>query len=401
MKNTDLSKESQYIIIKKYKKVLKGKYWDTGYWKDNKGKERAKICIRYLFLDILKWEDKEFENRLTKAIFIKYKLGNMLNKVFNGDIYEAIITAIPEKEAVIKGILDKPKIIEEFKENIDKALHNSQYRKECLIKIIDLEGYDINSLDKQLNSYTLIEYGFEPVFKTVYKSSMFNVVNEITPNKYLPWCFINKVILDSNEIKECWSNKDNRLEALLFVAKKAKDKNKKTTDIRASDFDELGLQSLLDYYNKDTTSFYRKKSNNVFPIFEEFLPKKARPWMFEESGDYEYWQNNPDISKEAINYILDLKSYSLNEANLLTIKDFADNYLDTMLNALFNGSVYEAINSIAPNKFSLWDFKDIPYYIWNSRDKRKEGLTYLLKKLDIDISNLSQEKDNILNRLSP
>ena len=70
-----------------------------------------------------------------------------------------------------------------------------------------------------------------------------------------------------------------------------------------------------------------------------------------------------------------------------------------MLSSLFNGSVYNFVNHIMPNKFDVFDFKDVPEYLWFDGNFREQGLKRLLTELNINIDDLNSNKETIVEVL--
>lgn len=95
LKKDELPEE---IVI--YKEVLDGTrdMFPHRYWEDDIGGESfiaAKLCVQYLFEDILKWDIVQIYNNFSAELFKKYKLNNMVTKLFQANAYLALDNAYP------------------------------------------------------------------------------------------------------------------------------------------------------------------------------------------------------------------------------------------------------------------------------------------------------------------
>ena len=82
--------EDAYKIVL-YSKL--NKKFPRGYWVYEDGLERAKIIVRYLFNDILKYSIEDIKKKASKQVFIEHKLAGMLLVLFDNSPYDAIKNA--------------------------------------------------------------------------------------------------------------------------------------------------------------------------------------------------------------------------------------------------------------------------------------------------------------------
>lgn len=85
----DINKED---VITIFEDVLLGitKCFPRNYWSGNEGRERAKICTRYLMEEIFYYTEEDVKRYLRYETFTKNKLSGMLRRVYKDSPYNAI-----------------------------------------------------------------------------------------------------------------------------------------------------------------------------------------------------------------------------------------------------------------------------------------------------------------------
>jgi len=80
-----------------YRMVLDGniKYFPINFWTCPEAVENAIEVTKYLFDEILKWDDDDIREKFNGSLFDKYKLGGMINIVYKHEIGEAFQNAFP------------------------------------------------------------------------------------------------------------------------------------------------------------------------------------------------------------------------------------------------------------------------------------------------------------------
>lgn len=97
-----------------------------------------------------------------------------------------------------------------------------------------------------------------------------------------------------------------------------------------------------------------------------------------------YWNNSNAIedakicTRHLIEDILKLDDDSLKEK--LNTKLFKDHKLGGMLDIVFKGSPYKAINSIYPGKFFPWEFKVAPTHLWKDKENGIRATRWLVEQ---------------------
>lgn len=398
-----LNDDEKNKIINTYIKVSKGRQrWPIGYWDGDTGKTRAIICTRYALSEILEWSNYDIGNKLNKSLFNKKKLSNMLKRIFNEDIYEAVLCAFPEKEDIIRDLIEKRNLIKEIEDNQERLMIDKEYRRSILVKILKIKGYKCLDDLPKISKYDLSTYGLFNMFSELYNEDFLSMAEDLFPSTFFAWDFFSHST-SYKEILDFWGDKSNRNAAFKWLTSSMCQDNIDIKELTLEYFENLSLETLLDYYEYKKRKFYTrtgKHSREIHPLFEEFVPGEVMPWQLNEEGSNEYWKNNYKASQNAFYHILKKKNINEDNANLLVYNDFKELNLSKMLNVTFEGSVYNFVNNMIPNKFVVWDFKEIPSDLWFNDSFRREGLLNLLRENGIDYKSLSDKKDEIADILS-
>ena len=95
------------------------------------------------------------------------------------------------------------------------------------------------------------------------------------------------------------------------------------------------------------------------------------------------------VTRYLIEEVLKLSDEELKEK--LSSKFFYENSLGGMLEYLFDRSPYKVINTVYPNRFREWEFKQVPNRFW-SREKGIEATRWLVEeKLKLSDEELKEE----------
>lgn len=372
--------------IKKYKNVLEKKgQWGPGYWNGSTGKERAKVCTRYLCEILLVFNDRDFEYRIIKSMFTKHKLGTMLKNVYGDNPKQAVLDAFPEKEIIIIRQEKQAKMKDELVALLSKQYKDKEIRKEIAEKVITYLDCEDKEIPKKVSYLTFSPFHLDKYLEEYYNSSAFQMFEEVRPGMFRPWEFdAGNIFLSrrlfmryySNEVtKEYFEKKDNRYDAVIWLLKKIKEDGKKVRDLDLKTIEEYGLFSLMHYYK-----------DSVFLMIDEFFEERTKPWELKDACTEEYWNTHPHVAKEGILYLIDKLGLTKETIPELTLKDFRDNYLDVMLYANYDGLIFSAIDSVYPNEYVhlKWSFHDIPEAVFNLKENRQEAIRDLVKRMDIN-----------------
>ena len=423
-----------------YKRVLLSKTrWPMGYWNGPDAKLKASICMEYLY--DLKYKNKaiDYFYGLPQSFFANNGLSNMLKVVFNGDKIEATSHAIPGfKEIHLKKVAkcnefkremeEKQRIEEETKRQREELLremerghiellYNDEYRRDILKKALATLNCDIKEIPSKITFKLISDCNLERLFKEKYDSKFYKLVEDAFPGVFKPWEFViykksdTKFLWDkirneypkgtSNDIydidKNYWDSKENRLDAFVWICTLlVKIQGRDVYSIRAKDFYKYGLGSLLEYYdnlNRDSIIvpmfFGNREADCVLPIFNEFKPNLAKPWLFEEEQYSRYWEDNENLVVEALKYVLEKNNITKENILQLSRKSFKNAYLLGLLDCRYDSYIFKAVNELYPNEFDSvkWLFKDIPVEAFSRKANRKDAFMWLLSRISLSVED--------------
>lgn len=164
----------KYIVednIGVYKAILNGKIkkYPKNFWTGEQGIENSLVCTRYLIEDVLNCTDEDLK-KLTLKTFEKYKLKNMLHRLYGSSPYKIINTLYEgrlhpwEMSWTPMGFWDK-------RENRKKAFN-------WLLEKADAEGDNIY----KLNAKMFKTYGLAGLLDK-YNGKLSEMVIDIHPDK--------------------------------------------------------------------------------------------------------------------------------------------------------------------------------------------------------------------------
>lgn len=189
--------------VEVYKLVLEGcvvKKFPDGYWRNGDSKKNATKCTKYLVEEILGYSDKELKENCTKEMFVKNKLGGMLQYYFKNSPYNAINNAYPGKfkEWEFKYV---PMGYWRDKEN---AINAIKWMIEEKLKYSDKE------LKENLTYNTFRSYGLAGMMQHCFNNSPYNAINSAYPGKFKEWEFKYVPMY-------YWKNKENGVKATKWM----------------------------------------------------------------------------------------------------------------------------------------------------------------------------------------
>lgn len=133
-------------------------------------------------------------------------------------------------------------------------------------------------------------------------------------------------------------------------------------------------------------------NHSPYEAINNAYPGKYKEWEF-KSVPNGYWRNRKNGMK-ATKWLVEEK-LKLNDKQLkqqLSAKLFIKNGLNGMLQLCFNNSPYEAINSIYPNKYKEWEFKQVPHRFWESKENGIKATKWLIEeKLKLNDEQLKEQ----------
>ena len=119
-------------------------------------------------------------------------------------------------------------------------------------------------------------------------------------------------------------------------------------------------------------------NDSPYQAINTIYPNKFKEWEFIKVP-INFW--NKEKGVEATKWLIEEKLKLTDEElkEQLSIKLFKDNRLGSMLDICFNNSPYRAINTIYPNKFKEWEFKNTPNNFW-TKEKGIEATKWLIEE---------------------
>lgn len=252
--------------IEIYKEVIVGKYrksFPNGFWKKPYGQKSSKICIKYLFDEILQCKTKEdYISRCNIQTFKDNKLKGMVTVLFENSTIDAFIYAYGKKFIKPWEFKQAPKKFWKNKENVKKLIP-WLFKKEKINDKNVYEKYNYNLFLKHGVTSALDEFDYSP----------FKALNYVYPNKYISFLF-------TQSHGDIWANKDNVRKVVEYLLKKEQiDDSNIYEKYNNHLFISNGQKVLLKQYK-----------NNSFLILEDMYPGKYEISKFKWFTEYKYEQ---------------------------------------------------------------------------------------------------------------
>ena len=262
---------------------------------------------------------------------------------------------------------------------ISNAIKVTKYLIEDKLKLTDEE------IKEQLSKNLFKDNNLYGMIHCCFNDSPYQAINTIYPNKFKEW-----------EFKQT-PNKFWTKEKGIEVTKWLIEEKLKLTDEEIKEH----LSQKLFKDNKLVGMLDKCFNNSPYQAINTIYPNKFKEWEFSKTPS-SFWTKEKGI--EATKWLIEEKLKLTNEEikEQLSVKLFRDNKLSGMLQLCFNGSPYQAINTIYPNKFKEWEFKNVPSGFW-TKEKGIETTKWLIEeKLKLTDEELKEQlstnlfKDNNL-----
>jgi hypothetical protein len=176
-------------IIEIYKEVLEGKKdrFPKNFW-NNEGEQKAEIVFKYLFNEVLKWDNKKILKDFNYAVVSKYKLTFVLEKFYNKSIHELLLKLYPK---LILGV-SKEIIIDIYKQVLNGKRkrfpkyfwdYKGEEKSEIIFKYLfeEVLKWDGERIIKDFNYDMVSEYKLTSPFCEYYNRAIGNILNNIYP----------------------------------------------------------------------------------------------------------------------------------------------------------------------------------------------------------------------------
>ena len=171
-----------------------------------------------------------------------------------------------------------------------------------------------------------------------------------------------------------WNYEDNIRDALKWLFEDILDIENNNYLISEKDFKNNHLYGLCQLFN-----------SSPYEAINYMYPDKYKPWE-KTTTPNKYW-NDEDNIRYALKWLFEEKLDI--EKDIINIHDFRKYNLYGLLTGTFDGSPYEAINFMYPDKYKPWEKCITPQNYWNDENNIRRILKWLLEeKLDIENNDI-------------
>jgi hypothetical protein len=297
-------------VTELFDKVSKGEAsFPENFWNGAAAKLKALQIVKYLLVTKMKWTENDIRDSLCVATFTSNKLDDMLQKVFEGNPYFAVKSIFPKI---------KPWEFKRFKGVTEWTDDLTKQAIKWLVE--DKLGYKSAAEIRKVKSTDFFNNGLTELLRDKFGSNPIKALSLVYPNIFIQ----EEQKLKQDQQSEEWKSVvDNR-------KKKAPSKKPPRKDPRSSDSKRI----------EDPIILYEEiQKGNIlkFPVFVWEKP-----------------ENGPILTKYMIENLLGWNDDQIK--NQLTAKTFVDHRLGDMLDTLYQGDVYKAVNAAYPGRFNPEDF---------------------------------------------
>ena len=356
--------------------LAKGKQFPKDIWNYNSKYDNAKVVTKTLIEKVLKWSDDEIKRKLSANIFIQNSLYGMLVILFNGSPYLAIENAYPGKF--------KPWELP----CVSNSFWNLKTAKEATIWLIEEKlKWNDDDIKEKLSANTFIKNSLTSII-SLFNGSPYLAIENAYPGKFKPW------ELPSVPRKN-WNVKTAREATIWLIEEKLKWSDEDVRrNLSKNTFKENSLRGMLDVLFNGSPYF----------AIENAYPGKFKAWEFAKVPK-NFW--NLKTASEATIWLIEEKLRWSDEdvRRNLSQNTFKENSLRGMLDVLFNGSPYLAIDNAYPGKFKPWELPSVPKKFWNLETAKEATIWLIEEKLkwsDEDVKEkltLNTFKENSLKSM--
>ena len=356
--------------------LAKGKQFPKGVWNCNEKYDNAKEVTKTLIEKVLKWSDDEIKRKLSANIFIQNSLYGMLVILFNGSPYLAIENAYPGKF--------KPWELP----CVSNSFWNLKTAKEATIWLIEEKlKWNDDDIKEKLSANTFIKNSLTSII-SLFNGSPYLAIENAYPGKFKPWEL-------PSVPKKNWNVKTAREATIWLIEEKLKWSDEDVRrNLSQNTFKENSLRGMLDVLFNGSPYF----------AIENAYPGKFKAWEFAKVPK-NFW--NLKTASEATIWLIEEKLRWSDEdvRRNLSQNTFKENSLRGMLDVLFNGSPYLAIDNAYPGKFKPWELPSVPKKFWNLETAKEATIWLIEEKLkwsDEDVKEkltLNTFKENSLKSM--
>ena len=356
--------------------LAKGKQFPKDIWNYNSKYDNAKVVTKTLIEKVLKWSDDEIKRKLSANIFIQNSLYGMLVILFNGSPYLAIENAYPGKF--------KPWELP----CVSNSFWNLKTAKEATIWLIEEKlKWNDDDIKEKLSANTFIKNSLTSII-SLFNGSPYLAIENAYPGKFKPWEL-------PSVPKKNWNVKTAREATIWLIEEKLKWSDEDVRrNLSKNTFKENSLRGMLNLLF----------NGSPYLAIENAYPGKFKAWEFAKVSK-NFW--NLKTASEATIWLIEekLKWSDEDVRRNLSQNTFKENSLRGMLDVLFNGSPYLAIENAYPGKFKPWELPSVPKKFWNLETAKEATIWLIEEKLkwsDEDVKGkltLNTFKENSLKSM--
>ena len=231
------------------------------------------------------------------------------------------------------------------------------------------------------------KYSVLSMLVKVFNGSPYLAIENAYPGKFKPW----ELPCVSNSF---WNLKTAKEATIWLIEEKLKWNDDDIKEkLSANTFIKNSLTSIISLFN-----------GSPYLAIENAYPGKFKPWEL-PSVPKKNW--NVKTAREATIWLIEekLKWSDEDVRRNLSQNTFKENSLRGMLDVLFNGSPYFAIENAYPGKFKAWEFAKVPKNFWNMETAKEATMWLIEEKLkwsDEDVKEkltLNTFKENSLKSM--
>ena len=207
------------------------------------------------------------------------------------------------------------------------------------------------------------KYSVLSMLVKVFNGSPYLAIENAYPGKFKPW----ELPCVSNSF---WNLKTAKEATIWLIEEKLKWNDDDIKEkLSANTFIKNSLTSIISLFN-----------GSPYLAIENAYPGKFKPWEL-PSVPKKNW--NVKTAREATIWLIEekLKWSDEDVRRNLSKNTFKENSLRGMLNLLFNGSPYLAIENAYPRKFKAWEFSKTSKKFWNLKTAREATIWLIEEKL--------------------
>ena len=268
--------------------------------------------------------------------------------------------------------------------NCDEKYENAKNVTKTLIEKV--LKWSENDIKEKLSANTFRKYSLTGMFIILFNASPYLAIDNAYPGKFKQWDL-------PSVSKKFWNMETAREATIWLIEEKLKWSDEDVRrNLSKNTFKENSLRGMLDVLFNGSPYF----------AIENAYPGKFKAWEFAKVPK-NFW--NLKTASEATIWLIEEKLRWSDEdvRRNLSQNTFKENSLRGMLDVLFNGSPYLAIDNAYPGKFKPWELPCVSNSFWNLKTAKEATIWLIEEKLkwnDDDIKEKLSANTFIKNSLT-